>query len=311
MNHGDHWEAITGSAEDAIKEWLPALTRHGRLIGTSVFSFDDGENPPRLEKCAGLVHPEGPLRFIGLVCTDSLSKPPANVLFSAFPYLSEGNVHAIQITGIEEDESNEGVIEGSVKGDASVSFFDPLYFLNKTQYRPGTTANFTIAALAYVLRRCEKNSIEVTGGPLLEMERERVLEKNPDTDVNEITSVPLSLERACWMMPREVNGDFEFRGIPESVECLKVGEQVYYKLEMVAMRPDDEDFRITLYVFEAVLKNYVPKVGEAVEGVLWLQGTLVRDAEEIAVDRREVSLHASNEKRSGFFRKLFVWLCGR
>ncbi|MDX2082079.1 MAG: hypothetical protein SFU53_14940 [Terrimicrobiaceae bacterium] len=275
MGHGSHWESVTGSAEDAIKEWIPTVIQKGTMVGESTFLFDDGEYPPRLEKCFGIVYPGDSMRFLALISTNSLSDPKSNFLFSAFPFPHDGPVNSIEIDSVE-DWCNpiEGIVEGTTKGGASVSFFDPFYFLNKSRYRNGDSADFIITALAYRLQPCEQQEIQIDGGPLLEEERKRVLEQNPDADVTEIKSVSVSLEEACWLMSTDVKDDFEFRGIPESVEPLKVGGVKFYKVTMVLIRPDDIDFRVAVYASEAILGGFVPRVGQSIEGFLWLQGRL-------------------------------------
>ncbi len=279
MGHGSHWEAVAGATENAIKEWIPTVVQKGSILGDSTFVFDDGENPPREEKCIGIVYPDGPMRFLALISTDSLSDPKSNFLFSAFPFPHEGCLNSIEIDSIE-DWCNpiEGIVEGSTKGGASVSFFDPLYFLNKSRYQSGVSVDFIITALAYRLRPCEQQEIQIDGGPLLEMERKRALEENPDADISQIKTVSVSLEHACWMMPTDVKDDFEFRGIPETVEKVEVGGQGFYKVTMILTRPDDIDFRVAVYASEAILDGFVPFVGQPVEGFLWLQGRLADDS---------------------------------
>lgn len=279
MGHGNHWEAVVGASDDAIMQWIPTIVAKGTIVGDSTFLFDDGENPPREEKCFGILYPEGPMCFLALISTDSLKEPKTNFLFTAFPFPYEGCVNSIEIDAAQ-DWCNpiEGIIEGATKGGASVGFFDPLYFLNKSSYRSGVSANFIITALAYQLRPCEQQEIQIKEGPLLEMERERALEENPEADVSEIKTVTVSLEGACWLIPTDVKDDFEFRGIPEAVERIEVGEQGFYKVTMVLTRPDDTDFRVPVYVSEAILNGFVPSVGQPVEGFLWLQGRLADDS---------------------------------
>lgn len=38
------------------------------------------------------------------------------------------------------------------------------------------------------------------------------------------------------------------------------------------MRPIDNEFRLPVYVSERNLNGYEPRIGEDVEGVLWVQG---------------------------------------
>jgi hypothetical protein len=44
---------------------------------------------------------------------------------------------------------------------------------------------------------------------------------------------------------------------------------------MIVMRPDDNEFRLPVFVSEYALEGYVPRLGEDVEGVLWLQGQII------------------------------------
>lgn len=275
MGHGNHWQAISGDTEKAYTHWIPTILAKGKLTDSKMFDFSDGESLPREEKAVGIVYPETPLRFLALVATDSVANPPTNVLFSTYPLLFEGCPNSIKIDSVEDwGDPVEGIISGGTEGGAEVSFFDPFYFLNKSKYQIGTSYSFVIAALAYSLQKCETDEIEVTEGALIQIERERVLKESPDADVSKISSVSLSLRNACWLFPTGVKDDCEFRGIPKEVKSFEVDGAHFFQIKLTLTRPEDIDFDVMLYVSEPVLGDYRPKVGEAVEGFLWLQGHL-------------------------------------
>ena len=58
----------------------------------------------------------------------------------------------------------------------------------------------------------------------------------------------------------------------EAIDAFEHDGQKVYRLEMVLMRPDDEEFRLPVYAAEHVLDGYVPRLGDDVQGVLWVQG---------------------------------------
>ncbi|PTX99272.1 hypothetical protein DB345_02530 [Spartobacteria bacterium LR76] len=278
MGHGYHWEAAAGAGEDVIANWIPAIVHKGSVIGRSTYLCDDGEHPPREEQCFGVAYPDGPFRFVALISTNSVSEPKSNIVFTAYPFPHDGCVNSLTIkSAVDWVNPNEGIVNASTES-AEFSFFDPLYFLNKSSYKIGYKADFIITALSYVFRACEQHEIKVDGGPLLEIERANALKEDPNADINKITTVSLSLEHACWLMPADAKSDYYFRGIPEFVERIEADGQGFYKVTIVLARPEETDFRAAVYASEAILDGYIPKVGEPVEGVLWLQGRPSEDA---------------------------------
>ncbi len=78
------------------------------------------------------------------------------------------------------------------------------------------------------------------------------------------------------LIPRsgEQCGDAEFSGVVEAIEVFTHSEVEMYRLELVVMRPEEEAFKLPVFVSESVLDGYVPRLGEDVQGVMWIQGHL-------------------------------------
>lgn len=112
---------------------------------------------------------------------------------------------------------------------------------------------------------------------MIEIERQRLLEENPNADISEVNSVTVSLEEACWLMPTKVEDDFEFRGIPKEIKPIEIEGAEFLQVKMTLIRPDDIDFDVMVFASRKVLGNYEPKLGEAVEGFVWLQGHLIEN----------------------------------
>ena len=131
MAHGDHWEAITGNAEEAFAQIIPRAISNGRLVGTSgefLFQHDDGPELP--ERISGLVYPEDtPLRFIVLACSDSTKAGKAAVLYTAYPLLFEGCRAVVTLRECQELEmQHEATIRAELDNQGLIWFFDPFFF---------------------------------------------------------------------------------------------------------------------------------------------------------------------------------------
>lgn len=111
---------------------------------------------------------------------------------------------------------------------------------------------------------------------MIEIERQRLLEDDPNADVSNVNSVSVSLENACWLMPTKIEDDFEFRGVPKEIQVVRVDDAEFLQVRMTLIRPEDVDFDVLVYVSRASLGDYEPKIGEAVEGFVWLQGHLIQ-----------------------------------
>jgi hypothetical protein len=72
-------------------------------------------------------------------------------LHTAFPAAGEGCKHAIRIESVHEISCGLEARISGVLGDAAVTFFDPLYCLNRDRYRPGALVEVELAGIAYAL----------------------------------------------------------------------------------------------------------------------------------------------------------------
>jgi hypothetical protein len=90
--------------------------------------------------------------------------------------------------------------------------------------------------------------------------------------------VEIHMTGASIFLPKggdENPDDAQFQGVIDALDSFEHDGQRIYRMEMVVMRPDDEEFRIAVFASEYVLDGYVPRLGEDVEGILWLQGRVI------------------------------------
>lgn len=269
--HGDHWEALY-FLDDYVKNKLPRDVQNGSLV-CSADCVDVEGGTDRTEQVTCFRWGNNPIANQSLVVSNSAKG--ANIFFSAYPVLLDGIKTKVTITKIEPWEYGiEGWIHGKVcKEGANICFFDTMYFAGSAALKKGDVVEYDLAGLAYLLRPVQRRTFEIDQGPLWEMTKKQRLE---DGESPELANRPVEIHMtgAATFLPRSGDScdEAEFQGVIESVDTVEHDGQKIYRLEIVLMRPDDEEFRVPVYASEKALNGYVPRLGEDVEGVLWLQG---------------------------------------
>lgn len=267
--HGDHWGALY-SLEEYVESKLTRDVKEGSLIGTyDCVDVEGGTD--RTEQVMALRWGADRLANQSLV----VSAKESNVFFSAYPVVLDGIKTEVTISKVEPWEYGiEGWIRANlIKGDVPVCFFDTMYFAGSATLQTGDVVEYLLAGLAYTLRPSEKRIFQIDTGPLWEMSRKERLENGePPESANR--PVEVSMEGAAIFLQRsdDARDEAEFQGTIEAIDIFEHDEQIIYRLDMVLMRPHDEEFRLPIYASERALKGYVPQIGDDVEGVLWLQG---------------------------------------
>jgi len=211
-----------------------------------------------------------------LVVSDS--QEACRFMFSAYPVLLKGIRHAVTLDHFEPWKYGiEGWIHGHIT-DASVPicFFDTRYYAGSAIYQPGQVLDVSLAGLAYFLRPIQLRSFEIKEGPMWEMERQRRLDEG-DSHAEAERPVEIHMTGASIFLPRggkNVLDEAQFQGVVDAIESFEHDGQTIYRLEMIVLRPDDHECRLPVFVSEHVLDGYVPRLGEDVEGTMWLQGQI-------------------------------------
>ena len=192
-------------------------------------------------------------------------------------------MHILEIMDIKPDEDDlEGVVETVNHNAVTISFFDPLFPCQQHVYANGQKYEFSIAAMAYSLEKVKETTFAITEGPMLDFERQRTLENDPAADVTKIEKIEFSTAQLRTMMMGENGADASFQTVVESVAFFQVEGTELCKMSVVLMHNDEENFEVTLYASEHILKGYRPAVGDSIRGMLWLQGYPVRPVDDPA-----------------------------
>ncbi len=149
MGHGDHWRCIFPDLENGIGRALSWVSR-GPVVGK--------REHPRLRVPGGgvgatvsvIAWPAAGLHATFVVVRGQRGERA--YLHSAFPAAGTGCKHKIRIDSVHELSCGLEARIAGVLGDAAVTFFDPLYCLNRDRYRPGAILDVELAGIAYSLR---------------------------------------------------------------------------------------------------------------------------------------------------------------
>lgn len=278
MVHGDHWDAIFDDQEQVMDQVLVPLLESGNVVAQARHEIPDESGVPILKTVFALDWPETPLRYMAICATDpAANEPEDDLLHTFFPFCAEGVEVDLRIEGVHADEGDPlegGVIAYAEHARMVVSLWDPLFFLQRAYYEIGKTYRFILAGLALRLSKAEESAIEMTEGPLVELRRQRAREEDPSADVSAIQSATLHVAAdATLLFPVK---DFPvwstFRGPVEAIERFEVTGVPFLRLRTKVVSGEDRSLSIAIYVPVERLEGYEPKIGDGIDGVVWLQG---------------------------------------
>jgi hypothetical protein len=272
--HGSHWETLC-DVHEYTQEQLAIDVEEGTLIGWWP-CVDVVGGTDRTESVACLQH--GGHRLTRQVLLVSVTPANCHELFSGYPVALDGIVQRLTIERVEPWQYG---IEAWVHARATseqvpLTFFDTHYFADGAHLQPDAEIDVSLAALAYWLRPIQVRSFEIAEGPLWEIERERRREAG---EPPESLDRPVSIHTTggAIFLPtgdEEAPDDAQIQGVIEAIDCIEHLGQRVYRLEIVVMRPGDDVFRLPVFAAERVLDGYVPRIGDDVEGIVWMQGRM-------------------------------------
>lgn len=174
----------------------------------------------------------------------------------------------------------EGTIAAQLYPDgSSIDFFAPYYFLDqkefekaKQQEKPLTVE---LGAMAFSMGPAQTLGYSVDQGSLYETALEHFLGENPDKTQADFENPTVTTEGLRLLMPTQYTCEWAYRCPVEGVEQLLFYNMPFFKLTVPLVGVGETVMRIHLYVSQAELNGYVPSVGEDIEGVLWMSGSIV------------------------------------
>ena len=243
MAIGDYWECALpeGTETPPLQRIVGETTMMAQQQFTS-WRFEPNGNDAGGADFACMGFPTGDMRAVV-----HLVKPqgrPNFYLHSAFPWLAAGAPARMILYGLHTNFFGlEGFIEARIDG-RSVTFFDPLFALNKGKYRIGGEYDFTLAALSLNTRRATP----------------------PEFDLM-MTADP------------EAPDYYLFRGYLHKVRKATFLDEPFNVFRTAVMRVSGHHLFVDIHVGSHRLDpSDVLASGATITGTIWLQGCLAEEA---------------------------------
>lgn len=268
---GSHWKPF---AEDSTE----ILKRLPEFLGNALVQAGYGEfrKPPRAVPGEW---PHGlqlvwPLRVQGLAMVVRTERQ-GNTLVSVFPFFVTGSQQTLTLRDVVVWESGVEAQITAGWGEGEITFFDTQFTTNRGWYEAGRRYDFILSGIAYDARPAEDRKIQFNHPPevlaALNLHRRagEPPRENPAT---------LSFEGAAVFLPIRNSDadDYNFRAPVKSVEKFEdwLGQDGW-RVRATVMRFGDEDGDLDILITERAWSGKAPpRVGQDIEGGLWLQGYL-------------------------------------
>jgi len=273
---GSHWSPFFNDAKAAF-ERLP------EIISQALIQVTYSDNHPPLRSCPTswpkAVYHAWPLRVHGITAVSRIDMDERVLkLVSLYPFDAEGRQHQLVLEKVHVWGSGvEAQIECAF-GTTSITFFDTLYAANRDWYEIGKTYQFILTGIAYECRKAADQVYQALNPPL----PEEFKKENPEiaADWPKGDTIPVHSKGMAAFFPIDQwdRDDYSFTGPIKSVKEITFLEQPGWKVRVTVLREfdhGDRDLDLEILVTQKVWgEGTPPKVGEDMEGAIWLQGYL-------------------------------------
>ena len=162
------------------------------------------------------------------------------------------------------------------EGATPLFFLTQFYFRDKDQLTPGVRQTFLLSGMAYGVRRALLDELTISEGPEYEKHAAEWLEKHPGASRLDVPQLKVDLRGQRILQPSQVPGDYELRSPIDDVEEVTFDGKTVYILRIALGMDTPNPFKLLLYVPQKICKGgYVPKKGDEIDTVFWLQGRLI------------------------------------
>ena len=272
---GEHFEGlgnVWGAFFDegsSITDELPTIFDKGKVHPRCNVRYEDGSRVVLLQYPGGDEDIQAGALFVRASNDDEMD------FWSGSPVM-KGLPNLVKIKK-RHDWSNlvEGVVLAQIMGDGPVfSFYAPFYFRDFAAFVPDSEQTIFLSALALTCRKSVFEEFSDDDGPYYEEQLQKFLKENPDKTEADFAAPTFSLAGSRILLCGAYVCEIEYRVPIEKVEATHFLRRLVYKLRISFVSLDEQKIYVNLYVPAHQLGDYVPQVGDDIEGVLWMTGTV-------------------------------------
>jgi hypothetical protein len=268
---GSYWQPFVDESRE-ILERLPEIIPKALLqMGIGELHKAPHEQPSEWPQGSQLVWP---LRQQGL---SMILKTQANGnnIVSLFPFFGLGTQNTLIVREVKVWVSGLEAQITANWGDSIITFFDSQFVINRAWYESGRSYDFILTGIAYNAKPAEIMEINFNRHPDQVAWMNQLLQENES--VEEINCT-VGLEGSMFLLP--IQGwdadDYSFRAPIKSVtEFTDWLGQDGWRVRAPVMRFDNNNADLDIVITRRAWSgSESPKVGQDIEGNLWLQGYL-------------------------------------
>jgi hypothetical protein len=247
MTYNFHWDAVLRNQDDQSDSIIDRIERATMIEPTVTLAPAGSDGAKGTEVTAYVFPNSSPVQWLYLVT----GRGDLRKIEHSYPFCRSGISVDITVTAIIplDDRAMVGRIEGYSDG-SSLSFFDPYFYADREKLVVDQQYTFTLAALAF------------------EYAKSTGWDYDPKRGGYDSSGMTL-----LW--PVSDDDEYQFRTQIWEVERFTIDGQEFYGIRGEFAR-GHEDLQWWTYSFNHVMNGYVPKLGEYIDGCLWLQGHISR-----------------------------------
>ena len=265
---GSHWEPFYDSVDEVFRALPERIPKALPCTG-----FGDTYPGPRKvpESWSSGITACWPNCRQGLIVTLRQSDGQVELL-NVSPFSEMGQQVSLEIDTVHVWSSGAEAQVEATWGDMLPSFFDLNFLSSRSWYEAGRRLDFILAGIAFDARPAAVDEIPV--GSYSPWASWPGAESGPETGAD----LKIGLEGSSIFLPVAGwdRGDLSFRGTVRRVTPFGdwLGQSVW-RVRVCVVQRDGEDAELDVHVTgRAWAGSEPPKVGQDIEGTLWLQGRL-------------------------------------
>lgn len=263
---GDKWTAIFGDTKKFMDK-VPTAIKKGNLFFNQTID--------KKITYTGLSYSNNSNISILTVVKEEKGKKETSV--ATICPLMEGinNKIILKETFTWETSDAEGEFAGKTDLNKTINFYDPIYPVDMKNFKINKVQTVSLAGLAYELRELKEQEHTINKGGFYDFQLKEFLKKNPNKTKEDFEAPKIKVSVDSFRMFISFNFACEYQ-IVGQIEDIKYIDFLGTKMAVLKVnfehKQDNEFLYCNIYVSEHVLKDYVPKIGDGIEAVIWLTG---------------------------------------
>ncbi|MDR3243143.1 MAG: hypothetical protein LBT79_00160 [Elusimicrobiota bacterium] len=303
---GSQWNVFMKTKEKKFADLVEMVFSKGKIT-TYPLHYSTSEDIDSALRCG--VYPHNTIAQIAILLHTQKEKS-ANII-SAFPLL-QGYRNQLKIDNTYTWNSDfEGDVNAVWNNEIDTTFFNPFYYLDFKSLNTKKIQNICLAGLAYEISKSPDQKWTIDRGGLYEMQLKRFIQKHPNKTKDDFPLPVVYLGDCTIFIPTKYATDYTFRGHILNLNTISLLGNKITKMNIRLasnLKYSNRDFIISLYANKEVLGEYKPKIGDNIDGTLWLYGYIDRHSHKSNVTKKnnllknKLSIDVCVKKGESYYR---------